>query len=161
VGRCRQLGLDTSWKHLFDLRRLPSLPPIFALGLMLNDLRLLAGSGRLALRVALWFLTQIFTTSQGWILIILGEATGLAFAVTVLSISVVSFPMLLDRNLGIAVAVHTSISTVLANPLTVALWGLIVTASLMIGYLFAFVGLAFVVPVLAHASWHRYRRVVQ
>jgi len=72
-----------------DLRRLPSLPPIFALGLMLNDLRLLAGSGRLALRVALWFLTQIFTTSQGWILIILGEATGLAFAVTVLSISVV------------------------------------------------------------------------
>jgi uncharacterized membrane protein len=50
---------------------------------------------------------------------------------------------------------------VLANPLTMALWGLIVAASLAIGFVFAFVGLAFVVPILAHASWHFYRRVVQ
>jgi uncharacterized membrane protein len=59
------------------------------------------------------------------------------------------------------VAVHTSVRAVLVNPLTMALWGLIVAASLMIGFLFAFVGLAFVVPILAHASWHLYRRVVQ
>ena len=98
------------------------------------------------------FLTEVLTTSRGWTLIILGNATGFVFAVAVLSISVVSFPLLLDRNVGVAVAVHTSVRAVLANPLTMALWGLIVAASLVIGFLFAFVGLAFVAPVLAHAS---------
>jgi uncharacterized membrane protein len=69
--------------------------------------------------------------------------------------------MLLDRNVGVAVAVRTSVRAVLLNPLTMALWGLIVAASLVLGFLFGFVGLAFVVPVLAHASWHLYRSVVQ
>jgi hypothetical protein len=57
----------------------------------------------------------------------------------VLSISVVSFPLLLDRNVGVAAAVHTSVSAVLVNPLTMALWGLLVAASLVTGFLFAFV----------------------
>ena len=107
------------------------------------------------------FFTEVLTTSRGWTLIILGNAIGFVFAVAVLSISVVSFPLLLDRNVGVAVAVHTSVRAVLANPLTMALWGLIIAASLVIGFLFTFVGLAFVVPILAHASWHLYRRVVQ
>jgi uncharacterized membrane protein len=81
--------------------------------------------------------------------------------VVVLSISVVSFPMLLDRNVGVAVAVRTSVRAVLLNPLTMALWGLIVAASLVLGFLFGFVGLAFVVPIFAHGSWHLYRSVVQ
>jgi len=107
------------------------------------------------------FLTEVLSTSRGWTLIILGNAIGFVFAAVVLSISVVSFPLLLDRNVGVAVAVHTSVKAVVLNPLTMALWGLIVAASLVIGFLFAFVGLAFVVPILAHASWHIYRRVVQ
>jgi uncharacterized membrane protein len=78
-----------------------------------------------------------------------------------LSISVVSFPLLLDRNVGVTAAVPTSVRAVIGNPLTMALWGLIVTASLVIGFLSAFIGLACVVPVLAHASWHLYRKVVQ
>jgi hypothetical protein len=69
-------------------------------------------------------------------LIILGNATGFVFAVVALSISVVSFPLLLDRNVGVAVAVHTSVRAVLVNPLTMALWGLSVAASLVIGFLF-------------------------
>jgi len=59
------------------------------------------------------------------------------------------------------VAVRTSVKAVLANPLTMALWGLIVAASLVLGFLLAFVGLAFVLPILAHANWHLYRKVVQ
>ena len=94
-------------------------------------------------------------------MLILGNAIGFVFAVVVLSIGVVSFPLLLDRNVGVAGAVHTSVRAVVLNPLTMALWGLMVVASLAIGFLFAFVGLAFVVPILAHASWHLYRRVVQ
>jgi len=82
-------------------------------------------------------------------LIILGHTVGLVFAIAVLSISVVSFPLLLDRNVGVAVAVHTSARAVLASPFTMGLWGLIVAVSLGIGFL------------LAHASWHLYRKVVQ
>jgi uncharacterized membrane protein len=106
-------------------------------------------------------LTEVLTTSRGWTLIVLGNAIGFVFAVVVLSISVVSFPMLLDRNVGVAVAVRTSVRAVLLNPLTMALWGLIVAASLVLGFLFGFVGLAFVVPIFAHASWHLCRSVVQ
>lgn len=94
-------------------------------------------------------------------MIILGNAIGFIFAVVALSISAVSFPMLLDRNVSVAAAVHTSVHVVLANPITMALWGLIIAGSLAIGMLFVFVGVLFVVPVLAHASWHLYRRVVQ
>jgi uncharacterized membrane protein len=47
------------------------------------------------------------------------------------------------------------------NPLTMALWGLIVAGSLAIGFLLFFAGLAVVVPVLAHSTWHLYRRVVE
>lgn len=171
VSRRRELGLDTFWTHVFDLRYSPSLPSLLALGLVLLMLficwqlaaeSLYAGLfGPTAPQTLNGLLTEVLTTSRGWTLIILGNAIGFVFAVVVLSISVVSFPMLLDRNVGVAVAVHTSVRAVLANPLTMALWGLIVAASLVIGFLFAFVGLAFVVPILAHASWHLYRRVVQ
>ncbi len=168
MSRRRELGLDTFWTHVFDLRHSPLLPSLLALGLVLLTFficwqvaaeSLYAGLfGPTAPETLNGLLTEVLTTSRGWTLIILGNAIGFVFAVVVLSISVVSFPMLLDRNVGVAVAVRTS---VLLNPLTMALWGLIVAASLVLGFLFGFVGLAFVVPILAHASWHLYRSVVQ
>jgi uncharacterized membrane protein len=87
-------------------------------------------------------------------------AIGFVFAVVALSISVVSFPLLLDRDVEVPVAVLTSIKAVWENPFTMALWGLIVAAMLAIGFLLLFVGLAVVVPISAHSSWHLYRRVV-
>jgi uncharacterized membrane protein len=107
------------------------------------------------------FLSEVLTRPRGWALIVLGSAIGFVFAVMALSISVVSFPLLLDRNVGVAVAVRTSVEAVLASPVTMALWGLIVAASLVIGFFLLLVGLAFVVPILAHATWHLYRRVVE
>ena len=103
---------------------------------------------------------NIFETPKGWKLIAYGTAIGFIFAVVALSISVVSFPLLLDRDVEVPVAVLTSIRAVLANPFTMALWGLIVASILAIGFLLLFVGLAVAVPVLAHSSWHLYRRVV-
>jgi uncharacterized membrane protein len=171
MSRRRELGLDTSWSHVFDLRHSPSLPSILALGFVLLMLFICWQAAAESLYLWLFgptapesvngFLTEVLSTSRGWTLIILGNALGFVFAAVVLSISVVSFPLLLDRNVGVAAAVHTSVRAVALNLLTMALWGLIVAASLAIGFLFAFVGLAFVVPILAHASWHLYRRVVQ
>jgi len=171
LSRRRELGLDTSWAHVFDLRRSPSLASIFALGLVLLIIFICWQAAAESLYVWLFgptapeslsgFLTEVLTTSRGWTLIILGNATGFAFAVVVLSIGVISFPLLLDRNLGVAVAVRTSVKAVLVSPLTMALWGLIVAVSLVLGFLFAFLGLAFMLPILAHANWHLYRKVVQ
>ena len=170
VSRRGEVGPDTSLTHVCYLRHSPSLPSIFALGLVLLTLFTCWQAAAELLYVWLFgpttpeslsgFLAEVLTTSRGWTLIILGNAIGLAFAVVVLSISVVSFPLLFDRNVGVAVAVRTSVRAMLANPLTMALWGLIVSASLVIGILFALIGLVFVVPILAHASWHLYRWLV-
>src|SRR3954453_11465321 len=108
----------------------------------------------------LTFLYEVLTTARGWTLIIVGDLIGFVLAAVVLAISVVSFPLLLDRDVGAAVAIQTSVRAVLANPWTTALWGLIVAGLLALSSAVLFVGLAVVVPVLGHATWHLYRRVV-
>ena len=107
------------------------------------------------------FLTQVLTTPQGWLLAVLGNLIGFGFAAFAFAISVVSFPMIVDRHVGAAEAMHTSIRACLANPVTMAIWALTIAVLLFIGSLPFFFGLAIVVPVLAHASWHLYRRVVE
>jgi uncharacterized membrane protein len=94
-------------------------------------------------------------------MITLGLGVGVLFALLVLAISVASFPLLLDRNVGVDVAVWTSIRVVAANPGPMLLWGLIVAGCLLIGSIPAFLGLVFVLPVLGHATWHLYRKVVE
>ena len=106
------------------------------------------------------FLSDVFTTGAGWTLIIVGIGVGFLFALLVLAVSVVSFPLLLDRNVGIGTAVSTSMRAVAANPGVMALWGLIVAGGLVLGSLPLFVGLVVVLPVLGHATWHLYRKVV-
>ncbi len=103
---------------------------------------------------------DVFTTGAGWTLIIVGNTVGFLFAVLVLTISVVSFPLLLDRDVGLYTAVATSILAVVTNPVPMAVWGLIVAGGLVLGSLPALLGLIFVMPVLGHATWHLYRKVV-
>ncbi|QBR72284.1 hypothetical protein CU048_14485 [Beijerinckiaceae bacterium] len=170
VSRRLELGLPISWTKMFDLRHAPSFPSILALGFLLLVLFICWQAAAEALYVSLFgsapppsiraFLYEVLTTGRGWSLILFGSALGFIFAIVTLSVSVVSFPLLLDRNVGVAVAVLTSIRAVLLNPSTMALWGLIVAVSLTIGFLLLLIGLAFVVPILAHATWHLYRLVV-
>ena len=91
---------------------------------------------------------------------IVGSGVGFVFAVVTLSITAVSFPMLLDRRVGLETAILTSVNVVWRNPLTIAVWGLIIAGSLVIGSIPALLGLIIVLPVLGHATWHLYRRVV-
>ena len=107
------------------------------------------------------FLHEVLTTHAGWMLIIAGNGIGLFFAILVLTISAVSFPLLIDRDVGAAVALLTSIRAVSRNPLIMALWGLIVAALLVIGSIPFFIGLTVIVPILGHATWHLYRKVVE
>ena len=107
------------------------------------------------------FVSTIFGTSEGWALLIIGDIVGFVFAVVVLSISVVSFPLLIDHHVSLGTAVRTSVKAVMVNPVTMLAWGAIVGLSLFIGSLPFFVGLAVVFPVLGHATWHLYRKVVE
>jgi uncharacterized membrane protein len=171
VSRRREAGLDASWQHAFEVLRSPSMPSILALGGILLMIFLCWLGVAQGLYVWLFgadpptsllrLLREALTTPRGWALIILGNGIGFLFAALVLSISVVSFPLLLDRDVGAAVAIHTSIRAVIANPLTMALWGLIVAGLLVLGSLPFFVGLAVVMPVLGHSTWHLYRKLVE
>jgi hypothetical protein len=107
------------------------------------------------------FASDVFTTRAGWTMILLGVGVGFLFAVLVLAISVVSFPLLLDRDVGLRTAVLTSVSAVTANPGAMALWGLIIAGGIVIGSIPAFLGLIIVMPVLGHATWHLYRKLVE
>ena len=85
---------------------------------------------------------------------------GFLFALAVLVTGVVSFPLLLDRKVGVGTAIATSVRAVWMNPGPMALWGLVVAGSLVVGMIPLLVGLAIVLPVLGHATWHLYRKVV-
>jgi uncharacterized membrane protein len=170
LSRRREAGLDTSSSHAFDVLQSRSIAAIVAMGLLLMAIFLVWLAVADGIYVANFgyatptsigqFVTDIFTTRPGWMLIIIGTGVGFLFAVLVLTISAISFPLLLDRDVGAAVALLTSIRVVAANPVSMALWGLIVAALLVAGSIPFFLGLTVVMPVLGHATWHLYRRTV-
>lgn len=171
ISRRREAGLDSSWRHAFEIRHSPALPSIAAVGIMLFAIFItwlltakvfyehLFGPEPPASLSS--FIAEIFATGRGWTLIVLGHAIGFAFAVAVLCTTVVAFPLLLDRDVGAYEAIHTSVRVVLANPIVMAVWGLIVAIGLIIGSLLVFAGLAVVLPILGHSTWHLYRKVVE
>ena len=174
LSRRREAGLTVSWRNAFDVFRSPALPAIAALGVMLMVLfclwiasaRLIymATIGETPLDMAPGSLTEFVQLIRGsphtTALVLLGNAVGAVFAAVVLTVSAVSFPMLLDRHVGPALAVDTSIRVARKNPLVMALWGLTVATILVLGSIPLFVGLAVAMPVLGHATWHLYRRAV-
>lgn len=85
---------------------------------------------------------------------------GGALAAPVFASSVVAIPLLLDREISVLGAVFTSWRAVMDNPVTLALWAALIAVLTLAGMLLAMVGLAIVVPWLAHASWHAYRDLV-
>jgi uncharacterized membrane protein len=107
------------------------------------------------------FFRDVFTTGAGWAMLIIGCAVGFVFAAVTLAMTVVSIPLLLDRHVGVRVAVETSLKLTRENPVTVGAWGLIVAALLVVGTIPLLLGLILVLPILGHATWHLYRRAVQ
>ena len=171
LSRRREMGEPASFGAAVGVLNSPSFPAIAALGLLLMGLFLAwlyvardiyqSQFGVLAPDSAVSFLHDVFTTPAGWRLMLYGNLAGLLFAVIAFCVSVISFPMLLDRDVGAATALMTSVRAVAANPVVMAGWGLIVAALLVLGSIPAFIGLAVVMPVLGHATWHLYRKVVE
>jgi uncharacterized membrane protein len=171
LSRRREQGVDTSWKHVFDIIHSPSIWAIAALGLLLLAIFAIWLAVANAIYAATFtvdepatftkFVHRVLTTPEGRNLIIFGNAVGFLFAVLAFSLSVVSFPLLLDRHVTAAVAIATSVKAVLRNPFTMATWGLFVAGALALGSLPFLIGLAVVMPFLGHSTWHLYRNVIE
>jgi uncharacterized membrane protein len=171
VSRRRELGMDTSLRHAFDFIYSPSLGAIVALSLVLfalfgiwiavAQLIYIANFGYLPITSLNAFVDNVLKTSQGHRMVVAGNTVGFLFALLAASISVISFPLLLDRHIGFWAAVATSLRVVLKNPVAMAAWFLMVAVLLVIGSLPMLVGLAIVLPVLGHATWHLYRKAVE
>ncbi|MDB5418646.1 MAG: cytochrome c oxidase subunit [Phenylobacterium sp.] len=170
VSRRREAGEPVSWAAGLSVLRSPAIGSILGLGailLMLFFAWLAAAWAIYAVTlgpappVSLGgFVRDVFETPAGWAMMIVGIGVGFLFAALALAISVVSFPLLLDRDVGIGSALGASLRAVAANPWTMALWGAIVAGGLVLGSLPGLVGLIFVVPVLGHATWHLYRKAI-
>lgn len=170
MSRRRERGLEVSWRSTFDFVHSSAFAPILALSLamMLLYLAWLASAEFLFFGLfgdhppasASDFATQLMTTRRGAGLIFYGCLLGFIFAFIALAISAVAFPLLLDRPVSAATAVVTSIRAVTSNLLVMMVWGLIVVVLLIAGAAVFLIGLAAVLPILGHATWHLYRRVV-
>ena len=169
LSRRREAGQSVSWLNAFDVLRSPAIVSIVVVGVILLAIftawigaaRVIydtvvgtpaASPGALAM--------MVLDTAPGWHLLVVGNLVGLLFAIAVLMLTVVSVPMILDRHVSPVLAMQTSVRAVLANPAVLALWGLIVAATLLLGCIPLFIGLAVAMPVLGHATWHLYRRLV-
>lgn len=170
LSRRREQGLDYSWHHVFDVVHAPSRWGIATMGLVL------------AILFAAWLVTaqllyntfftgenpdtllmmweQVFSTSAGWRLLIAGSAIGFIYSIVVYAATVVSLPMMLHHKIGLGKAVLTSLRAVLHNWRAMTAWYCIVVAMVLLGSLPLFLGLAVVVPILGHATWHLYRKTV-
>jgi uncharacterized membrane protein len=170
ISRRREQGDDVTWADAFGVVRAPAFGAIVVLGLLLLAIFLLWLAAAYAIYLVTLgpeppasiggFVRDVFTTGAGWAMIVVGVGVGFLFAVLVLTVSVVSFPLLLDRDVGLYTAVATSGRAVVRNPGPMAAWGLIVAGGLVIGSIPALLGLIIVMPVLGHATWHLYRKVV-
>jgi uncharacterized membrane protein len=170
LSRQREEGREPSVMEAFDVIHSSSIGAICALGFLF----LLIFGVWLALANGIYisafgygspaslsqFVHDVVATPAGWYLIVVGNFVGFCFAAVALSVGAFSFPMLLDRDVGAAVALSTSLRAVAHNPLTMAIWGVIVAALLVIGSIPCFLGLAVMLPVLGHATWHLYRRTI-
>jgi uncharacterized membrane protein len=171
MSRRRERGEQaTAWDAL-EVVRSPSFGAMLGLGVLLLALFVTWVATAQAIYIAAFgyagatgvsdFAERVLTTPQGWWLIVVGCGVGFLFALVALCISVVSFPLMLDRHAGAGDAMVTSLRAVARNPVPMAAWGLIVAVLLVAGSLPAFLGLAVVIPLLGHATWHLYREVIE
>jgi len=171
LSRRRERGEEATAWHAVHVLSAPSFGAILGLGTFLFALFVTWIATADGIYIATFgytpaasipdFARRVLTTPEGWSLIIIGCGVGFLFAVVALCVSIVSFPLMLDRHATAIDAIRTSWQAVMQNPFTMAAWGLIVAVLLAVGSLPFFVGLAVVLPVLGHATWHLYRKVVE
>ncbi len=168
----RQIEQDqpVSWSTPFHVLRSPSFSSILGLGAILALIFFVWLAVAWGIYAATLgpqppasldaFIREVFTTPSGWAMIVIGMGVGFLFAAFTFAIGAISFPLLLDRDVGIGGAMRASLQAVAENPVPMAVWGVIVAGALILGSIPALAGLIFVMPLLGHASWRLYRKLV-
>ena len=170
MSRLRETGAEAGWSDALGVLRSDRIAAILVLGLFLMSLfAIWIGAAQAIYAMTLGpeppasisaFIGDVLTTGAGWAMIVVGFAVGAVFATVALAVSLVSFPMLIDRDAGLPVVVVTSLRVVQKNPAASIQWGLVVAGALVLGSIPAFLGLIVILPVLGHATWHLYRIAV-
>ncbi len=106
------------------------------------------------------FARALFLTTDGWTFLAVGTAVGALMALFTFSVTVVSFPLLLDRDIDVVTAIITSVRAVQASPVVMLGWGAVTAVTIFLAMAPFFSGLLVVLPLWGHATWHLYRRLV-
>ncbi|GIX17359.1 MAG: hypothetical protein KatS3mg119_1545 [Rhodothalassiaceae bacterium] len=170
ISRERERGREVHWREALGVIGEGRLGPLVVLALVLLTIFIGWLVAAQALYVSLFgqpygvtlpeFLHNLFFTPQGHSLIIWGNLVGGLFALLALVVSLVSFPMVVDGERDPVLAIITSVRAFFRNPGPVLLWGAVVAAAVFLSAMTAFVLLAIALPILGHATWHLYRRIV-
>lgn len=170
LAKRREQGVESSWWHFLDITKSASAESIVVVVLLLIAIfgAWIVSAG--LIYAAFFggeppasignFLRDVFTTPQGWGMILVGNAVGAIFSIVVLAVSVVSLPMLVDKRVDAGTAIGASVRATRANLGVMIRWGLTVVGLLFLGSLPAFLGLAVVLPLLGYATWHLYTKLV-
>ncbi|WP_306117741.1 MULTISPECIES: DUF2189 domain-containing protein [unclassified Roseitalea] len=171
VSRRLAAGEPLAWNEVLSVIRAQSrrelafmaFVVLFIFWIWMYQVRLLIALVLGRMSFATWesFSSTVFTTSQGWTFLAIGHVVGAALALALFSVTVISIPMLLDRNVDFVTAMITSVKAVFASPVVMLGWGAIVTLAVIAGIIPAFLGLLVVLPVLGHTTWHIYKKAVQ
>lgn len=106
------------------------------------------------------FFNVVLFTPEGWTFLAIGTCAGAFLSAFLFSATVVSMPMLLDRDIDFISAMLTSIRVVRENPVVMLGWAAIITVTMLVSIAPAFLGLIFTLPILGHSTWHLYQRAV-
>ena len=171
LSRRRESGQSATWADAFGVIHAPSFGAILLLGIVLTMMFIFWLTLSQVIYVVTLgpepplsagiFLHDVLTTGLGWTMIIVGSGAGFIIAACAFCISVVSFPLLLDQSVSLETAISTSLHAVWHNLFAMTVWAGLIAASLILALLPAMLGLIIVLPVLGHASWHLYRRMVR
>jgi uncharacterized membrane protein len=167
VSRCRESGLALRWGAVLGALRGRGDEQILSMGVILFvafGFWLMIAHGIFAVFLAEsgvgYESMALFQTGAGIAMLFVGGAVGALIALAFYTVTVISLPMLLDRDIDFLTAIITSLAAVNANRLVLMVWAMLIAAALFAAMLPAFLGLLVVLPVLGHATWHLYRRTV-
>jgi len=171
VSRRLDQGLPLRWGEILSVissqtgRQIPYMAfvMLFIFWIWMYQIRLLIAIilGRMSFPSLDAFINIIITTPEGWAFVIVSHLVGACFSLLLFSITVISVPLIMDRDIDFVTGMITSVKTVMKSPVVMIYWGIFIAVTLFFSTIPLFLGLLISLPILGHASWHIYKKAVK
>lgn len=171
VSRRLEQGLPLRWGEILSVissqtgRQIPYMAfvMLFIFWIWMYQIRLLIAIilGRMSFPSLDAFINIIITTPEGWAFVIVSHLVGACFSLLLFSITVISIPLIMDRDIDFVTGMITSVKTVMKSPVVMICWGIFIAVTLFFSTIPFFLGLLISLPILGHASWHIYKKAVK